>query len=162
MYRLIAHITELVRDQKNKAGVVLGGAPGAVIRDSEMWSLFRTSLPPFFKGIKKFYTFANKTWLLYSDKNGDIGCYSGVLCVGELGGACVGWFSQVVDYSAVAVCSFYLCLFGEEREALGGVDGGDAVWGAGFGDWFYFCYEPLDRSTRSTRSTRFFQIFSFF
>lgn len=67
-----------------------------------------------------------------------------------------------MDYSAVAVCSFYLCLFGEEGEALGGVDGGDAVWGAGFGDWVYFYYEPIDRSTRSTRSTRFFQIFSFF
>lgn len=96
-------------------------------------------------------------------KNGDIECYSGVLCVGELGGACMGWFSQVVDYSVVAVCSLYLCLFGEEREALGGVDGGGAVWCAGFGDWFYFCYEPIDRSTRSTRSTReFFSLFHLF
>lgn len=49
-----------------------------------------------------------------------------------------------MDYSAVAVCSFYLCLFGEEGETLGGVDGGGAVWSAGFGDWVYFCYEPLD------------------
>lgn len=93
---------------------------------------------------------------------GDIECYSGVLCVGELGGACVGWLSQVVDYSTVAVCSFYLCLFGEEGEALGGVDGGGAVWGAGFGDGVYFCYEQLDRSTQRTRSTRFFSGFFFF
>ena len=65
----------------------------------------------------------------------------------------------MVDYSAVAVCSFYLCLFGEEGEAMGGVDGRGAVWGAGFGDWVYFCYEPIDRSTRSTRSTWFFSDF---
>ena len=33
----------------------------------------------------------------------------------------------MVDYSVVTICFFYLCLFGEEGEALGGVDGGGGL-----------------------------------
>lgn len=56
-------------------------------------SIFAQAYCLFKKELKSFILLQIKHGHCRVRKNGDIECYSGVLCVGELGGACVGGFS---------------------------------------------------------------------